>query len=313
VNAAKKRKHRSNEAKKALAGKRLNAFAMDPAQLLIVGIDTKDGPEHYLWDVRIKLPVNVALAKNINKNGVLEAVKVRKDGDRTLVVAGRQRVRAARLANEWRDAKGLEPILVPVMLERGGDARMVDVMVSENELRANDNVEAKLSKLERFMSLGRSEEDAAVQFGVEPATIRNWLPLPEAGPAVKRAFTAGLLPATAAIKIAKLPRAEQAKAVADVTKDGKATVAAADRAARSARDPKAAPAIVPPRKRLLKKLCGRGALFALLHSDNDAKDYGDGFREALMWALGDLPTSAIVGLQRAVDALEGVKEQEAAQ
>jgi hypothetical protein len=40
--------------KQALDGTRINAFGMEPKDLVIVGFDTDDGPEHPLWDERVK-------------------------------------------------------------------------------------------------------------------------------------------------------------------------------------------------------------------------------------------------------------------
>lgn len=307
MNAAKKKA--PERRKQAIDAPRGNVFYVDPWAVKIVGRDTshKKG-EHRLWDKRVLRPVDEALAKNIDYQGVLEPVLVVKDGDVLLVGAGRRRTLATRRANEIRDARGAEPRRLPVMVVKASDERLADLMVSENELRSNNTVQERLELLEGYMP-GHTEEEAAVAFGVDVKTIQNWLLVVAAGPAVKKAFYAEMLPITAAVKISKLSREQQSKAVEEATKDGKATVAAADRAARTARDPKATPAIVPPGKRQLKELVGDGALFLL----EGTHEYVEGFRKALRLVLGEIAVSDVDGLQDAIDALDGAKSQEAAQ
>jgi ParB family chromosome partitioning protein len=287
--------------KSAIDAKRVNGFALDPNDITIIGLDTDDGPDHPLFDERIKLPVNEPLALNIRVNGVIEPVQCRKNGDTIEVVNGRQRVRAARLANEMNRKEGLEPILVTVVLRRGADESMMGVMISANELRQADVMATKLKKLERFMSIGRSEEGAAIAFGVSVATIKQWLALMEAGPEVKKAFAAGLLSATAAAKLAAIPRAEQADAVAEATKDGKATVQAAQRATKTAKaaadGETASETVVPPQKRLLKRLVKNGALKEL----REGPKFEDGFRSAIQWMLGEMASGEVDGLAAAIE------------
>lgn len=286
------------KSKQSLDGTRLNAFGMNPDSITIIGLDTKDGPEHALYDKRINLPVSEALVLNIMAIGVIEPVIVFKDGDRVLVVAGRQRVRAAREANKRLTAQGAEPIVVPAMAKRGSDGTMLGVMISENELRVEDLLESKLPKLEKYLATGATEEDAAIRFGVTGQTIRNWLALLEAAPAVKKAVQGGLLSATAGAKIASLPRADQSAAVEEATKDGKASVAKAERITKTKKKNAANGAddktITPPSKRLLRKLVTGGEFQQL---DVDAF-------QVLKWVLGDVETARVKGLTALMRTIE---------
>lgn len=210
--------------KQALDAKRLTAFAMDPNNLIIIGLDTKDDARHPLYDERIKLPLAETMVLNVAHNGVIEPVIVRKNGDRVEVVDGRQRVRAAREANKRLKKEGAALIEVPVVVRRGDDGGMLGVMISANENRVDDGVPVKLQKLQRFMALGKNEKDASIAFGVELQTIKGWLALLEAGPEVKQALASKTLSQSAAIRIAKLPREQQSEAVTAATANGPATV-----------------------------------------------------------------------------------------
>lgn len=291
--------------KQALEGKRINAYAMDPSELVIIGLDTNDGKEHPLYDLRAKQPLKDSFVKNIRKNGVRVAVLVRKNGDKTEVVAGRQRVKAARLVNEELKAEGCEPIFVTVMLVRGGDDTAMGIMISENEQRTDDEIFSKLDKLERYLALGRTEEDASIQFGVGVQTIKNWLLLLEAGPEVKKAVKNGQLSSTAGCKIAALSREAQAAAVEEMLKDGPVK-GSTEKAARLVKVKKAndnsdgdEKVIHPPGKRLLKKVVE--AEFAGLSDEQTL---------ILRWVLGDVDANRVkglTGLLRKIDESDGAE------
>lgn len=44
--------------KQALDAPRKQYWLLNPENLVIIGLDTNDGPEHPLWDTRIKLPID---------------------------------------------------------------------------------------------------------------------------------------------------------------------------------------------------------------------------------------------------------------
>jgi ParB family chromosome partitioning protein len=283
--------------KQALEGKRLNAFAMNPYDLTIIGLDTEDGKEHALYDERIHLPVNEALSLNIEVHGVIEPVIVRKNADRVEVIDGRQRVRAAREANERLKKAGYEPVAVPVMLRRGEDSSMLSIMISANEQRTEDEFKTKLKKLERYLALGRSEKDAAIAFGVSVQTILNWIAVMEAGPEVKKAMNDGLLTPSAAAKLASLPRADQAEAVAKATQNGakKASNAKASRIKKEVK--KGTSEIVPPAKKALKVFIKQPTAVEAIENTSE---YREGFLAAVQWVLGRVRAEDIPGLSRAL-------------
>lgn len=281
--------------KKTFNASRLNAFAFNPDDLVIIGLDTDDGWGHPLYDERIGLPVDEPMVLNIMVHGVLEPVLVRKNGELAEVVDGRQRVRAAREANRRLAAEGKELVLVPAMPRRGDDARMFGVMVSANELRRDDGPLQKATKCARYMDMGRSEEDASIQFGVSVSTIRAWLRLLDCSSGVIEAVEAGRLTATAAGKLAKLPREEQEKALGELTDSpGKPTVAKAAEKARTKSGGPLKP-MAPPRS-ILRKIAA--------HEDTSVR-VSDGFALGLRFALGQVWAHEVEGLQAVLDEVLG--------
>jgi ParB family chromosome partitioning protein len=282
--------------KQALPGSRLNAFLMDPDDLVIVGLDTPDGPEHPRYDERVHLPVDEALVNSLKFRGNKVAVLVCKITDsagntRAEVVDGRQRVRCGRVANKQLTAEGKTPIRLKVMVERGSDKDLFGVLILTNELRQNDGPLQKAEKLQRCLEMGYTEAEAAVTFGVSEQTIRDWLILLELDPAVRNAVEARTLSATAAVKLGKLDKKRQRDELAALLQRGPVTAKAAGHAVKAS-NAKANGTAAPnpaPSKRVLRKLveANKAAASPALSGD---------FIRGLRFALGDLPPGSVAGL-----------------
>lgn len=259
----------------AFSGKRLNGFHKDPDELCLVGLDTDDGPEHPLYDPRVKLPADENLAKDIMVNGVLQPIRVRKNGDLAEVAIGRQRVKACRLANKWLREQGKEPISVPFLLHRAAsEADFLGICVSENEHRKPDDVVTKAQKAERLLSMGKDYKEVALRFGVTPATVRNWQAVLNTSAQVKKAVSVGKISATAAGKLSKLSHKEQDTALKELVESGNTTVAASRERAKGGkpRDKNLAPS-----KGVLKSIIAHGGL-------------SEEVRTTLEWCAGSIPT-----------------------
>lgn len=198
-----------------------DAFKFDPTKLVVV-----EDKDHPLFDERVNLPLDEALVRNIMVNGVVSPVVVRLNGKRkdgsaiVEVVDGRQRVRAAVEANKRLAAEGKQTILVPTVRRRGEAADLFGVMVSTNELRKNDSALIKARKLQRYLAMGRSEEEAAVAFGVTKATIDNMLKLLELDPKVQKVVERENIPLNVAKELSALPQEEQPAALDKLIESG---------------------------------------------------------------------------------------------
>ncbi len=195
--------------KKEGEGTRRSYTMMDPNDLVVIGLDTKDGPEHALYDVRIKLPLDEMLVRNIQAYGVLEPVLAVKDGDTFQVVAGRRRVLHAREAAKRQEAAGEVVLKVPVLTKRGEDTYLFGIARSENGMRVNDGALTNARNAQRMLDMGATEQEIAIAFGVKTGAIKEWLTLLGLAPKVRTAVEKGVLSASAAVGLAKLPKEEQ--------------------------------------------------------------------------------------------------------
>lgn len=214
--------------KRAFDASRGNIFLFDPEDLVL--IEDKDHP---LYDERIHLEVDESMIRNVMTHGVIQPIVVVKMANEPVVLAGRQRVKAALHANERLTADGQAPIKVPAVVRRGRDGDLFAVSVSENELRSDDSPLVRADKALRLLNMGRTEEEVAIAFGVSAVTIRNWLKLTELHGAVQHAVDGGEISATAAIQLHGLETKEQkAKLKKLISEGGKPTVRKAKKVVR---------------------------------------------------------------------------------
>lgn len=296
---------------------RQSVYLMDPADIVIIGLDTKHKiGDHPLADERNALPVNRALVDSIKAHGFRSTVRVRKEGESAVAVDGRQRVRAARVANEELIAEGREPVRVEVRPDRADDATAMGIMILSNEIKQEDDTLTKAAKAARYLGTGKTEEEVAYAFGVKSSTIDMWMALLELHPEVQALVREGKLGAKAAARLSVLAREAQLKAARELVAGGRGTV---DGVAEKVREikatakrpvaaveseesedseespapaPKAGPAYARPglsTLRRLKKLSDRGQ--ARLSLDN---------RLMLAWVLGEGPASDVPGLAEAL-------------
>lgn len=191
-------------------------FNFDPAKLVVIGLDTGDGPDHPLHDERVREPEDgealQALAKNIALHGVIEPVVIRKDGTTAQVVAGRRRVSAARIANAMLAAEGKEPITVPCVVRKQDERDLLGVMVSENEIREDDAFLVRARKVARMQAFGISVERIALCFGVKVPAVRRWARVLDLDGSILAAIRDGRIAPSAAMELCDLPRERQVEA-----------------------------------------------------------------------------------------------------
>lgn len=217
---------------------RTDTHLYDPNDVVIIGHDTKDGPEHYLCDVESNAtPLNEATVRFTKKHGIIQPVVGQRDGDRTVITAGRGRTRHLREANAQLIAEGAKPWPLPVVIKRGDENTMLEIRTGENAHRREVSPFARAKEANMMLSKGMSKQDVADALCVTTAQLNNnILPLLELAQPVVHAIKSGKLSATAGATMAALPRDEQVKQLTELTADGaKPTVAETRNKARAAR------------------------------------------------------------------------------
>ena len=221
-----------------------NLWSIDPFELCIIGgkilpedergpLDTVDGPEHDLYDERVGEPLTEEFVNSVDAHGVDTPILIVKIDDVAVVIAGRKRVRAARVVCARRKKAGEPPIKVDCKLKRVSGSGLLAAMITENEARTDDKILTKIEKLKRLMNRGVSPEDAAIHFGQKVGTINGWLAFYDNATAeTMTAARAGRLSASAAAELAKItdPDAQREK-LAELVSSGERVSARAAKAA----------------------------------------------------------------------------------
>jgi ParB family chromosome partitioning protein len=192
-----------------------DVHSFDPEDLVIV-----TDPQHALYDPRHALEPTPEEIANVIQYGILQTILVRREGDKYLVVVGRQRVKWARAANKLLKSRKQAPILVTCRIDRHGENELQGVIIAENECRRADSPAIQSEKLRRYMSLGHDKADAAATFAWPMSRIDKLLALAECAPEVRDAVEAKQIPLSEVKRIARQPIEEQVSvaAVSSVTR-----------------------------------------------------------------------------------------------
>lgn len=296
--------------KKAFAGaKRSDTFVYDPDDIVVIGVDTDDGPEHPLYDERVNLPpddgmiasivgtegrpgkvlVPILIVKYEGKNKALHG--------KPAVDDGRQRVLNGRRAKALIKEKKLAwhpGVRIEAKALRTDDLGAFLASVASNEIRTDDDMLVKSQKAQRLRDRGASVDEIALSFGVSTKAIEQWFALSQATGKVKHAVAQGQLAPTAAAKIAKLEGKEaQEEALAEVLAQGKPTARAAKAAVQKRNGKGKEDDGVGVGKKIQKKLLE----YATGTPDEDKDPYWEGARDVLRVILGDR-AKAVAGKMR---------------
>lgn len=267
---------------------------LDPDTIWISGIDDNETDAVTHDETRGAngtRQVTESMILNVKKFGILQPIRVRKDGQYYVAVDGRGRILAAREANRRLQDEGNPLIKIPAVLELGNDDHVLGVMISANEHRQDDTPMGRARKLQKLLARGYSDEECAVIFGVELQTIGTWKPLLDLDDSVQKAIDDGKLSAFAATPLAALPRKEQKAQLAELVQK----VEAGERVtARETRE-RAASATgreisTAPSKRQINRLLGLG--LSVLQEGGLSEDFIKGVR----WMAGELATKSVGGL-----------------
>lgn len=212
---------------------RAQIFYLDPNKVVIIGLDTKDGPEHRLYDPRVKLPVLEEQLANVRKHKILEAGLISKEklpgGEtRDVVVDGRQRTRWARAVNlEIREECSSDEdyekrmVRVPFILKSQGDKAALKSMGTAANMRAESNILTKALDVQGMLDSGHhNKHDIAVDLGVTVQAVDSWLQVLTLGKKMQDAVRNGVMAPSAAIQYSDVSEEEQDKALADAERLG---------------------------------------------------------------------------------------------
>ncbi len=207
-----------------MGGEREEIYSLPPERLVIV-LD-KESP---LYDERgdpALFPLDEAMVLDIMQNGVINAVKIRRNGSwpdgfaKYEVVAGRQRVRHAVEANIRLVAAGAPPMVIFVDVLTGNDNQMFELMVRENEHRRADLPSFIVAKMMRAGLRGFTPNQIMAMFKIKAAaTYDKYRQMADLHPELLKAADRGV-PMSTLLGLGDLERAKQPAALAELEASG---------------------------------------------------------------------------------------------
>lgn len=202
--------------KRADAAPRQEVKGYNPDEVVIIGIDTDDGPAHWGYDEESNNnPLLEADVQFTYENGIIQNVLGRRDGNKVVIVAGRGRTRQLREANKRRVRDGLAPWFLPVKIVMGDARKMLVLKHGENSHRREQSPFVRAQQAYE-LSQQFPEDQAATIMGLGVKQFRDVLKLLSLGPAAKKAVMEDKLKPTAAIVLAELSEAEQAEQLSTI-------------------------------------------------------------------------------------------------
>jgi hypothetical protein len=239
-----------------------SSFLVWPEKVTIIGLDTahKRG-EHRLWDERAFRGFNEGSVRNmmVNRSALVSEITIELDPELGQLVAdGRGRTIDSREANRRLIERGLEPFQLKAQVVRySDDAMSFERMVVKNAFATAPTLLEKARKATEMVDGGIPVERVMVTFGVSDDTLRLWRQITELPAELYKRVERNALPATQAVKLAKMSREQQAAALR--VADARGEVAEGEKPKRqSARElAKAAGKVLPPTRKDLRALLDR--------------------------------------------------------
>jgi ParB-like chromosome segregation protein Spo0J len=201
--------------------KRTDGYSFDPYTLVIIGLDTKDGPDHPLFDVTDRhKSIDRGMVESIKAFGCIEPIsfQVTKQSDgstRCEVVQGRRRVIHARIAQDELRTKdpSAECRVKGIKVSGAEDFELVGINVVTNEQRLNDDPLTKARKAKKMLSLktdgASSRKEVAAAFGITQVQLGIWLKTLELDSSVLKMVESGELNFSSAAALTDVPKDQQ--------------------------------------------------------------------------------------------------------
>lgn len=242
----------------------------------------------------------IQMIRSIRRDGILQPIRVIKDGDDAILVSGRSRLLSAR----WLSENEKIDIRVPGLPVDGDEVDQIRMVVAENEARSSDSAINRGRKAKIMLARGLDMAEIAREFAADPKTIEGFIALANSPQSIQKAVESGKIPATSAIRVvtSSLAKKDQENAVREMIDSGETSAPAASahvrhsvRAQRGSGDIEDG-AIVPPGHRQLR--------FLVEYADKHPGNIPAEAVKAFQWVLGDKPARHVRGATKALAEFE---------
>lgn len=277
--------------KKAADAPRSDLYMLGPHEIVLV---TKPGERFY--DRRVKRKLKPGLVESIAKFGVVVPIIVTKKDDKIICVAGRQRVRAALIAQ-----KTVPNLRIPAVFRRGDELKTECVRILENELRSENDAVTRAEDMVGLHQIVGDWEEVGLVHGLSAQACKQYMKILDLSDKVKDAIREGTVAWTAALQLADLPEKEQVEKLEEIAKLGVAPTAGqirkAKRKGKEGEEEQRRPGV-----KVMRYILG-----AVKNDEEDEIEIAEGEHVLLKYLMGEIglaTASKTVGwLKRVVNAM----------
>jgi ParB/RepB/Spo0J family partition protein len=199
---------------------------IDPNKIVVVGLDVPASADNWFAHCpRIDEDIEEEFVQSVREDGVRKPVEVCRDGNCVVLLAGRRRVRAARIV--WKeqadkDVPADSRIAVRVLVRSGSPADLFKYNVRDNADRKDLNPIQRATMMASHQKYaGEDVDKTAGMFNVSAATVRNYLSLLNLTSCVQAAVARRELSVANALVLTSLPRADQAAHLSEYKQQNK--------------------------------------------------------------------------------------------
>ncbi len=163
-------------AEHSAAAPQADSSAAGPTQISVYEIDSNPyQPRQEFDEAEIE-----SLAASIREHGVIQAVIVRRVGQRYQLIAGERRLRAAIKAGKTQ---------VPAQVREADDRQMAELAIVENLQRKDLNALEKAASFQQYLATyGCTQEELAQRLSIDRSTVANLIRLLDLPQAVQQSL-----------------------------------------------------------------------------------------------------------------------------
>ena len=231
---------------------------IDPNKIVVVGLDVPASADNWFAHCpRIDEEIEEEFVQSVREDGVRKPVEVYRDGNRVALLAGRRRVRAARIV--WKEQADKDVpvdsrIAVRVLMRSGDPSDLFKYNVRDNADRKDLNPIQRATMMANYQKhAGDDVDKTAGMFNVSPATVRNYLSLLNLTSCVQAAVAKRELSVANALALTPLPRADQAAHLSEYKQQNKEALGSDTKGDKPARTK-------PPRRTIAARKTAQGSV-----------------------------------------------------
>jgi ParB family chromosome partitioning protein len=183
-----------------------------------------------------------ALAKSIQRSGILQPISVRRHGDRFQIIAGERR---------WRAAKRCGMTTIPIVIRQATDEQMLELALVENLQREDLNPIDRAKAYRQFCrTFSLTADDVAERLGEDRSTVANYIRLLELDEALQAMAAGGILSMGHARALLAVRDPHERRRLADAVEQNQLSVRALEEIIRRRKTPDAAATTSTPPEKL---------------------------------------------------------------